>query len=352
MNDAMSAGLEIAAVLVIACCCFKCFWDWRRRRLRARAALANQDSAQQCRVTERLTIPNGNLPVAVPLGSPSTRPSGNLPVAIPLGSPSMRPSSGPSWKAAAIDTNGDGCPDTLAVDSNGDGVIDKLVKLTGADQQPGHLGGSDAGRADIVGPGECSGHELWETRQLRRPSEKWEAPDIFISFRFGEAHAEALALKAALEARQLKVFLSNASPGSDLQRLIAFALSRCKLAVILATTTYGKKTNALFCTSAEMNYIVGNNRKPYYLVRMIPFDDDFAEPLTTMAFPPSVMFKLWQPGEPMPADLVDEVVAKVEDLMATHIQGRWRARSSARSKGKEARDLSAVREHRIKIEQV
>jgi len=136
--------------------------------------------------------------------------------------------------------------------------------------------------------------------------------DTFISFRFGEAHAEALALKAALEARGRTVFLSNASPGSDLQEMIAHALANCKLAIILATKTYGRKTNALFCTSAEMNFIVGNDRKPYFLVRGIPFGDDWAEPLTTMAFPPSIMFKLWLPGEPMPDDLVSDILARLE----------------------------------------
>ena len=47
--------------------------------------------------------------------------------------------------------------------------------------------------------------------------EEAEPVDVFISFRFGEAHAEALVLKAALEARQLRVFLSDVSPGGDLQ---------------------------------------------------------------------------------------------------------------------------------------
>ena len=139
-----------------------------------------------------------------------------------------------------------------------------------------------------------------------------EICDIFISFRFGEAHTEALALKAALEARGLTAFLSNAAPGTNLQHMIAHALANCKLAVILATETYGRQTNALFCTSAEMNYIVGNDRKEFYLVRMIPFETDWAEPLTTMAFPSSIMFKLWMPGDPMPLDLVDEIMARLE----------------------------------------
>ena len=96
--------------------------------------------------------------------------------------------------------------------------------------------------------------------------------------------------------------------------MIAHALKSCKLAIILATKTYGRKTNALFCTYAEMNYIVGNDRKPYYLVRMIPIGEDWAEPLTTMAFPPSIMFKLWIPGEPMPDDLVTELCTKLKEV--------------------------------------
>ena len=60
-----------------------------------------------------------------------------------------------------------------------------------------------------------------------------------------------------------------------------------------------------------MNFIVGNDRKDYYLVRMIPFGENWTEPGTTMAFPPSIMFKLWLPGEPMPDDLVDEVAARL-----------------------------------------
>ena len=122
---------------------------------------------------------------------------------------------------------------------------------------------------------------------------------------------ESITRNVTLEARGLTAFLSNASPGTDLQHAIGHALANCKLAIILATKTYGRKTNALFCTSAEMNFIVGNDRKEFFLVRMIPFGDDWAEPLTTMAFPPSIMFKLGLPGEPMPDDLVDEVVSRL-----------------------------------------
>ena len=90
------------------------------------------------------------------------------------------------------------------------------------------------------------------------------------------------------------VFLSDVSPGEDLQDVIAQALASCKLAIILATRTYGAKTNGLFDTSSEMNYIVSQS-KPYYLVRMIPFGENWDEPRTTMAFPPSIMQKVRTP---------------------------------------------------------
>ena len=165
--------------------------------------------------------------------------------------------------------------------------------------------------AQLASERQLQGSELASfIAQSSSPDTK-ELYDIFITFRFGEAHAEAVALKAGLEVYGLKVFLSNAAPGTDLQDLISHALATCKLAVILATETYGRKTNALFCTSSEMNYILDGNRKPFYLVRMIPSSQDWAEPATTMAFPSSVMYKLWMPGDPMPNDLIDDIIARL-----------------------------------------
>lgn len=142
------------------------------------------------------------------------------------------------------------------------------------------------------------------------PHEKERPFDVFISFRFGEAHAEALALKAALEACSLKVFLSNVSAGANLQNVIANALRDCALVVVLATHTYGRQTNGLFDTAAEMNFTI-SQRKEYFLVRMIPPDANWEEATVTMAFPPSIMYKLWLPGTPMPEDIVDEIVGKL-----------------------------------------
>ena len=62
--------------------------------------------------------------------------------------------------------------------------------------------------------------------------------DIFISFRVDESLAEAKALKTALEAQQLRVYLAGDLAGELLDDVIFKALDSCRLAVILASETY------------------------------------------------------------------------------------------------------------------
>ena len=62
--------------------------------------------------------------------------------------------------------------------------------------------------------------------------------DIFISFRVDESLAEAKALKTALEAQQLRVYLAGELPGELLDEVIFKALDSCRLAVLLASETY------------------------------------------------------------------------------------------------------------------
>ena len=134
---------------------------------------------------------------------------------------------------------------------------------------------------------------------------------IFISFRFGEARAEALAIQAELNARDVGgAFISDAAAGENLGEVIADAIINCSLAVVLASSTYGQRTNDLFDTGRERDFILAKKKK-FFLVRMIPFGESWAEAHITMAFPPAIMFKLWLPGEPMPEDLVDEVAIMV-----------------------------------------
>ena len=135
--------------------------------------------------------------------------------------------------------------------------------------------------------------------------------DIFISFRFAEAETEAKALQVALEKRSYKAFVSNETPGSDLQEAISVAIGDSKLQVLLATKTYGKKTNQQYSTYQEMNYAV--NHAPF-LIKM-PWDVVWSEASTNLALD-GRMWVAWTPGEPIPDGLVESIIAKLEAEIA------------------------------------
>jgi hypothetical protein len=54
-------------------------------------------------------------------------------------------------------------------------------------------------------------------------------PEIFISFRFGEAHVEALALKRALEEKGKRVFISDVEGGGNIEEVCGYTLLDHKL---------------------------------------------------------------------------------------------------------------------------
>ena len=175
--------------------------------------------------------------------------------------------------------------------------MDKLL-LVNADGQTRRAGSTD--KSEI---------ELTTTPRISTvlPSCTQQPYDIFISFRFAEAETEANALKAALEARGYKTFVSNETPGSDLQEAIAIAIGQSRLQVLLATKTYGKKTNQQYSTYQEMNYAV--NHSPF-LIRM-PWDVVWLEPATNLALD-GRMWEPWTPGEPVPDGLVDKIIDKTD----------------------------------------
>ena len=143
--------------------------------------------------------------------------------------------------------------------------------------------------------------------ETRQEAQSANEHSVFISFRFAEAEAEANALKHELEARGHKTFVSNETPGSDLQTAIADAIGQSKIQVLLATQTYGRKTNQQYSTFQEMNYAL--NHAPF-LVKM-PADVVWEEAATEMALC-GRMWAPWQPGEPVPDGLVDQIIAKLE----------------------------------------
>jgi hypothetical protein len=74
--------------------------------------------------------------------------------------------------------------------------------------------------------------------------------DIFVSYRLAEAKHEAATLKKALEKFRLRVFVPDFTPGSSRPHAIATNLAGCRLAVILATRTYGPRTTEVRHTTA------------------------------------------------------------------------------------------------------
>ena len=129
--------------------------------------------------------------------------------------------------------------------------------------------------------------------------------EVFISFRFAEAEAQAKELQQALQGQGLKTFVSNEAPGASLQEAISSALGQSRVQVMMATRTYGKKTNETFSTLQEMNYAL--NHTPF-LIKMC---DAWEEPAAELALD-GRMYELWMPDMPMPSGLPDSIVAKMD----------------------------------------
>ena len=176
-------------------------------------------------------------------------------------------------------------------------VIGRRRKRERASLEAGGAKGRGKGRRQSVVP-------AW-LRGASKILPKQPPYTIFISFRFVEAEAEAKALKAALEGRGFKTFVSDESAGTDIQNAIAEALDASAVQVLLATQTYGKMTNPRYSTYQEMNESL--YKKPF-LVKMCAH---WEVPSTRMALN-SLVYEEWEPGQPMPRDLVSKIAAKVE----------------------------------------
>eukprot|EP01038_Epipyxis_sp_PR26KG_P006872 gene6872-9413_t len=131
--------------------------------------------------------------------------------------------------------------------------------------------------------------------------------DVFISFRFSEAVNEAKILKRELQLHNIKVFLCDVvKVGEDLQTKISEPLASSKVQVLLATKTYGLKTNSLFSTRQEMNHSIlyGNP----FLVKMC---DRWSVPATRLALD-TLLYKNWAPGSEISQELVVAIVDLVQ----------------------------------------
>eukprot|EP00730_Choanoeca_flexa_P006683 TRINITY_DN12203_c2_g4_i16.p1 TRINITY_DN12203_c2_g4~~TRINITY_DN12203_c2_g4_i16.p1 ORF type:complete len:269 (+),score=68.95 TRINITY_DN12203_c2_g4_i16:111-809(+) len=141
------------------------------------------------------------------------------------------------------------------------------------------------------------------------------APDIFLSLRFGEALPAAEALKVKLQAKGVSAFLCAVAAGGDLVDEIVENIDACRLVVILGTKTYGKDTGVGFCTKDELKFIIGEKKK-IFLVKMC---DRFDEAIARFRLGPHIMYHLWKPvseaeQRQVPDVIVDEIIDKLHNL--------------------------------------
>lgn len=134
--------------------------------------------------------------------------------------------------------------------------------------------------------------------------------DVFISCRFGEARAEAEHLRGKLVSSGVSAFVCNILPGGDIEDTVIEKLHRCKLAVTLATRTYGQGT-VDFSTKEELRFIK-TERKPLFLVKMV--EGAYALAWTRFKLPEALSFVQWLPGKKMPAQLVPMIKQKLDEV--------------------------------------
>jgi hypothetical protein len=130
---------------------------------------------------------------------------------------------------------------------------------------------------------------------------------------------EAKALQQALHKKGVSAFLCDIPPGQDLANAVVTALTHCKMAVILGTETYGRKTDSGFSTFEELRYIQDEN-KPYFLVKMCP---SFEEAETRFRLPTSISYFPWQPTaaaerERVPAALLTQLMMRLDSVVHGH----------------------------------
>ena len=114
--------------------------------------------------------------------------------------------------------------------------------------------------------------------------------EIFLSLRFGEAMAEAKALRQAIASCGKSAFICEVAAGEDIKTAVIQKLVQARLVVVLGTATYGVGT-VNFSTKEEMEFFL-SEKIPFVLIKMC---EDFEEPRTRFNFGPSVSYIEWLP---------------------------------------------------------
>lgn len=141
--------------------------------------------------------------------------------------------------------------------------------------------------------------------------------DILLSLRFNATgpKKEAEQVKRILVERKINAVIINTEAGNNIETEVANALNECKLAVLFANEDYGEETSCDYSTHGELVYIKENN-KPFFLIKMC---DSYKSPKTRLKLPNAILSTYWEPGTPIPPDLISQILEKYRSVKSMTI---------------------------------
>ncbi len=190
------------------------------------------------------------------------------------------------WKALIVETTGGGgggAPVTVDVATEGHGDVDSGTA------------GSHTLAAAVADPGAG-----------RR--------QIFASMRFkgGGILPEAKLLQAALAKHNVPMRIIDMAAGVDIDTNVFSGIEACDTFLVFGTAGYGEDTGNQSSTFYESKYAHGM-KKRIVLIRMIPFEKDFVHLQGRVIFGMNKLCLSWMEGEPMPANIVADILKAIDD---------------------------------------
>jgi len=140
---------------------------------------------------------------------------------------------------------------------------------------------------------------------------------VFFSMRFnsgGPRKTEARMLLEAVEKRGVSCYVASPTTGDDIDDLVVTALDNAQVFVAFGTKDYAEKTGNTASTYKEVSYWQNTRAKKLGADNIVPINmlregEEFLHPKAQMLFGSNVAYQVWQRGTPVPANLVDEIVA-------------------------------------------
>lgn len=130
--------------------------------------------------------------------------------------------------------------------------------------------------------------------------------DIFFSLRFNDngPMKEARLLQEQLKLLNINAVIVDVRCGANIESEVVSKLHECRLAVLFATRTYGKRGEVLYSTCEELQYIL-TEEIPFFLIKMC---DELEDPNARFRLNfNNTCFIDWRMTKPMPINLVEEI---------------------------------------------